>query len=171
MGFLKLIVQVFFVCVELSWVGGEGWEPERWGPEGWGPRRVGARRVGPQTQNKWGPEGWGPPPRKSGSPKGGGQRWGFEGWGPEGWEVQNFALFFGWGTQMCTFGVLGLSCEAPAGSSKHHQKSTRRHPEREEKNEFCGGRGKKRAKFWGGPGRGRSWEGGSREGRSWGRST
>ena len=34
---------------------------------------------------------------------------------------------------------------------KHHQNSTRRHPEREEKNEFCGGRGKKRAKFWASP--------------------
>ena len=33
-------------------------------------------------------------------------------------------------------------------SSKHHQNSTRRPPEREEKNEFCGGRGEKSAKFW-----------------------
>ena len=45
------------------------------------------------------------------------------------------------------------------GLPKHHQNSTRRHPEREEKNEFFGGRGKKRAKFWvvqekGGPGKG-----------------
>ena len=82
--------------------------------------------------------------------------------------------------------ALGLSCETPAAPpdraagartrqpentkrahlrvpafTKHHQNSTRRHPEREEKNEFCGGRGKKRAKFWvvqgkGGPGEGRS---------------
>ena len=73
---------------------------------------------------------------------------------------------------MCTFGVLGLSCASPAarsggaagvshdnqraqtctfegpGLQKHQQNSTRRHPEREEKNEFCGGRGKKRTKFW-----------------------
>ena len=32
------------------------------------------------------------------------------------------------------------------GLQKHHQNSTRRHPEREER--ICGGRGKKRAKFW-----------------------
>ena len=39
----------------------------------------------------------------------------------------------------------------------HHQNSKRRPPEREEKNAFCGGRGKNSAKFWavqgkGGPG-------------------
>ena len=38
MVFLKLIVQVFFVCVELSWVGGEGWGPMDHG--------VGVRRMG-----------------------------------------------------------------------------------------------------------------------------
>ena len=54
MGFLKLIVQVFFLwCFELTWVGGE-----RWGPEGWGF------------------EGWGAQPRKSGAPKGGGPKGG-----------------------------------------------------------------------------------------------
>ena len=63
-----------------------------------------------------------------------------KGGGPEGWEVQNFALFFSspttsfafflsltvcllvvfwwclkrWDPEMCTFGVHGLSCEAPA---------------------------------------------------------
>ena len=42
--------------------------------------------------------------------------------------------------QTCTF-------EGP-GLQKHHQNSTGRHPEREEKNEFCGGRGKKSAKLW-----------------------
>ena len=81
------------------------------------------------------PEGWGPKPRKSGPPKGGA----LKGGGPEGWEAQNFVLFFprpplfsfflpllgvvswnfggvieGRDPQMCTFGVLGLSCEAPA---------------------------------------------------------
>ena len=40
---MKFIVQVFFVCDELSWVGGEGWEPEGWGPEGWGPEGWGAQ--------------------------------------------------------------------------------------------------------------------------------
>ena len=34
---------------------------------------------------------------------------------------------------------------------KHHQNSTRRHPEREEKNEFCGGRGKKKREILGRP--------------------
>ena len=66
--------------------------------------------------------------------------WGPEGWSPEGWEARNFAFFFFlsrhnfhyffplfgdpfvefWlclkrrGPQMCTLGVLGQSCEAPA---------------------------------------------------------
>ena len=59
--------------------------------------------------------------------------------------------------QTCTFEGLGLQ--------KHHQNSTRRHPEREEKNEFCGGRGKKKSEILGGPAEGRS-----REGRSRGRA-
>ena len=81
--------------------------------------------VGKHSSCKGGPEGWGP------------EGWGPEGWGPEGWGAQNFALFFltlpppffffllSWGSwtlvvlkrqvpEMCTFGVLGLSCEAPA---------------------------------------------------------
>ena len=92
------------------------------GPE---PRKSGARRVGG---------------RRVGGPKGGGP----EGWGPEGWGAQNFALFllsptgnfilsslspweFSRGilvvflkrrhAQMCAFGVLWLSCEAPAARS------------------------------------------------------
>ena len=76
------------------------------------------------------PKGWGPKPEKTCL-----DGWGPDGRGPEGWEAQNFALFFfrfalfvslwvssrgflvvfeGRGRQMCTFGVLGLSCEAPA---------------------------------------------------------
>ena len=89
-------------------------------------------------------------------------------WGVFSW---NFGgVFEGRGAQMCTFGVLWLSCEAPAAPKppefdtttrelqtctfegpslqEHHQNSTRRHPEREEKNEFCGGRGKTKTKFW-----------------------
>ena len=96
------------------------------------------------------PKGWGP--------EGVGQRRGgaAKGWGPEGWGAQNFALFFpspatiftlsslAWGSsrgivvvfeapgpRMCTFGVLGLSCQTPAAPkqpSKHHQNSTRRPP-------------------------------------------
>ena len=78
-------------------------------------------------------------------------------WRPEPWNVHVWAL--------------GLSCETPAAPRdraagarrsprtpnvhiwaphrfKHHQNSTRRHPERKEKNEFCGGTRKKSAKFW-----------------------
>ena len=69
-GFGELIVQVFlkifcfvffFVCVELSWVGGKGGAP--WTQEV-GVRIVGASRVGVQTQKKWGPKGL----AKSGGP-------------------------------------------------------------------------------------------------------
>ena len=65
-----------------------------------------------------------------------------EGWGPEGWGAQNFALFYslsrhcfhsffggrfvefggvieGRDPQMCTIGVLGLSCETPAAPEEH----------------------------------------------------
>ena len=43
------------------------------------------------------------------------------------------------------------------GLQKHNQNSTGRHPKREEKNEFCGGRGKqKKSEILGGPGEGRS---------------
>ena len=48
LGFWKLIVQFFFVCFELTWVGGEG----------------------------WGFEGWRAQPRKSRAPKGGGPKGG-----------------------------------------------------------------------------------------------
>ena len=73
---------------------------------------------------------------------------------------------------MCTFGFLWLSCETPAasgppglhtttrelktytfdgpGASKHHQKTTRRPPERQ-KDWKWSGRGKKSAKFWAPP--------------------
>ena len=66
--------------------------------------------------------------------------------------------------------ALGLSCETPTalgppglhattrelqtctfespGLRKHHQNSTRRHPERDKKNENRAGEAKKRAKFW-----------------------
>ena len=183
--------------------GPEGWSPEGWGaPKGGGPKRWGPQRVGGPTQKKWGPRRVGP--RRVGA--------------------QNFALFFPspaakfvlffplWGfsrgilvvfkapgPEMCTFGVLGLSCASPGGPvwwaagvspdsprvqtctfqgsclQKHHQNSTRIHPEREEQNEFCGGRGKKKSKFWAVPGRavpGRAVPGRAvREGRSRGHRT
>ena len=117
---------------------------------GWG--KVGVRRVvGPE---RWGPEGWGPVDRpkfraffslsrhkiRSFLPSLGVFSW----WsgprrpglvGPPGFHTTVREP-----KQTCTF-------EGP-GLQKHHQNSTRRHPEREGKNEFCGGRGKKRAKFW-----------------------
>ena len=68
-------------------------------------------------------------------------------------------VFEGRGAQMCMFGVLWLSCEAPAAlvppglhttdisvarRFKHHQNSTRRPPRERRKNEISGGREKKR---------------------------
>ena len=94
------------------------------------------------------------------TPKGGprkvGRRRGSERWGPEGWEGpkfrafsslshHRFALFvslwvssrgilvvFGSArrTQMCTFGVLGLSCEAPAAPKPPGFHTTAREPKR-----------------------------------------
>ena len=97
--------------------GAEGWGAEGWGAGGWG---VGGCRV-----EGWGPGGWE-------GPEGGPRRV-----GPR--RAQNFALFFpspalifvlflslgvfswnfggvfeGRDPLMCTFGVLGLSCEIPA---------------------------------------------------------
>ena len=104
--------------------GGPGRAPSREGAEGR------ARMVGPKPRNMR-PEGWRP---KRWGPSGGASRVGSLRLGPEGWEGQNFAffslsrhnflsffLFLGsfWclkrrGPEMCTFGVLGLSCEARA---------------------------------------------------------
>ena len=105
------------------------WGPEMCGPEGWGPEG-------------WGPEGWGAEPRKSGPRKGGAPKGGGapKSGGPRRVGGPKFRAFlfpfpppfrsfcvslgvFSWnfggvwkrrGRQMCTFGVLGLSCEAPA---------------------------------------------------------
>ena len=46
LGFLKLIVWIFFVCFELMWVGPRRVGPRRVEPRRVGPRRVGGRRVG-----------------------------------------------------------------------------------------------------------------------------
>ena len=105
----------------------------RVGPEVWAPK--GDRRVGPKPQKKV--------ERRGG-------RVGSEGWSPEGWEAQNFALFFplpsqflffplsGWllvefwwcfeAPQMCTFRVLGLSCETPAAQKPPGFHTTAREP-------------------------------------------
>ena len=173
-------------CGPEGW-GPEGWGPEGWGPEGWGPELWGPEGWGPEG---WGPEGWGPggwgaqnfalffpsPAAKFvlffplwGSSRGilvvfeAPGRSNVRVWsslvvvceprrpglvGPPGFHTTTREL------QTCTF-------EGP-GLQKHHQNSTRRPPEREEKNEFCGGRGKKKSEILGGPGEGRSGEGRSR---------
>ena len=107
--------------------------PKGGGPEGWGARRVGGPKGG-------GPEGWGA--RRVGGPKGGGP----EGWGARRVGGLKFRAFFPlppqnsffsslsggllvefwWclkrrGAQMCTFGVLWLSCEAPAQQTRFGQ--------------------------------------------------
>ena len=103
-------------------------------PEGGGPNlgKVGSRSLGPRSLGSqgWGPEGWA------------------EAWGAVGWGAQNFAFFFPFppllsfcfpslggpfvefwwclkprGAQMCTFGVLWLSCEAPAASGRSRASS------------------------------------------------
>ena len=128
--------------------GPEGWGPEGWGPEGWGPEG-------------WGPEGWGPRrvgPRRVGPPKGG---------APKGGAPKC--------AQMCTFGVLGLSCASPGGPGLvgppgFHTTDSQREPKRahlsarssktppkfnektsqrgKKRTNFAAGHGKKRAKFW-----------------------
>ena len=142
--------------------------PEGWGREGWEFRVfLPSEGWGGQTQKKWGPEGW----------------------------AQNFALFrpspapfslflsfsggllveFWWclkrrGSQMSTFGVLGLSCEAPAAPKPPGFHTTTRDPkrahlrvsvftkttkfnektprERQKERKWGAGEGEKKAKFW-----------------------
>ena len=78
MGFLKLNVQFFFVCFELTWVGGERWGFEGWGFEGWGaqPRKSGAPKGAPKGGGSKGGVRKGAEPRKNGAPKGGGPKGG-----------------------------------------------------------------------------------------------
>ena len=166
-------------------MGGERWGFEGWGFEGWGskggrpnpekvgPRRVvGARRVGgPKFRAFFFPV---PPQNSFFSSLSGG-----------------LLVEFWWclkrrGAQMCTFGVLGLSCEAPAAPKPPGFHTTAREPKRahlslqnttkiqredtqrgKKRTNFAAGEGKKRAKFWAVPGEGRPREGRSREGRSW----
>ena len=87
-------------------------------------------------------------------------------WTPLRWTLQNFALFFFpsprpfllflslSGCLLVEF-VVGASHENVHISGprrfKHHQNSTRRPPKREEKNEFCVGRGKKKRGISGAP--------------------
>ena len=94
------------------------------------------------------PEGWAQPPRKSGAER---RRVGSEGWSPEGWESPKFRAFFScpatffilspslWvasrgilvvfeAPHMCTFRVLGLSCETPAAQKPPGFHTTAREP-------------------------------------------
>ena len=93
-------------------------------------------------------------------------------WTPFPWTAQNFALFFSLSRRknrsfLPSLGVFSLNfggvfegrdppmCEnskrahLSARRFKHHQNSTRRPPERKEKNEFCGGTGKKKREILG----------------------
>ena len=105
-----------------------------------------------------GPKGGGP---KGGGPKGGGRRVGAEGWGskisrfffplsPPDHFILSVSLcgVFSWNfggvfesggiALMCAFGVLGLSCEAPAAPK----------PGEREEERNVGERGKKKASLW-----------------------
>ena len=140
------------------------------------------------------------------------KKWRFEGWGAQRVGGPKFRAFFFpspaaklvlffplWGSsrgilvvflkrrgaQMCTFGVLGLSCEAPAAPKppgfhttaqepkrvhlrvlQNTTKIQREDPQRGKRTNFAPGEGKKKSEILGGPGEGRSREGRSREGRS-----
>ena len=132
---------------------------------------------------------------------------------PEGWGAQNFALFFlppttiffllslsrdpfvefWWclkrrGPEMCTFGVLRLSCASPGGpvwwglwgfhttarepkcahfrvpGFQTHQQNSTKGPQERKKNENCGGRREKKSEILGGPAEGCPAEGCPAEG-------
>ena len=118
------------------------------GPRRVGPRRVGHRRVGPR---RVGPRRVGP--RRVGPRKVGPRRVGPQGWAPKGGEPKisrfffplppQFSFFlpslrgllveFWWclkrrGPEMCTFGVLWLSCEARAAPKPPGFHTTTREP-------------------------------------------
>ena len=109
-------------------------------------RRVGPRRVGPEG---WGPKGGGPiiekvvarsvPPQFSFFLL---SLWGFF--------RGNLVLFLKrWHPEMCTFGVLLLSCEAPTRVMNLNWRHNSRRPSGEKK-ENCGGRGRKQSEILGG---------------------
>ena len=119
----------------------QGWDPIGWRPRGWRHRRVGGKisrffSLLPLLSFSWGPY--------------------VEFW----WCLKRR------GPEMCTFGVLGLSCASPgapvwwgcpgfthvyisgSGLQKHQQNSTQGPQERERRMKIVAGGGKKRAKFW-----------------------
>ena len=165
------------------------------------PRMVG-EGCGPTSG--WAPKGGRPKPRKVGPPKGGHPRVGAppKGGGPKisrfffpSPPKKSFFSSFSWGSfrgilvgflkrrgpEMCTFGVLGLSCASPAarsggaaGDSPRAQMctfhgsgfqntSTRRHPKERRKNENCAGREKKKIETLAVQGKGGPAEGGPAE--------
>ena len=111
-----------------------------------GARRVGPRRVG--APKGGGPEGWGAQTQKTWSPEGWGpRRWGPKGGGPKilrfffplQLHFRSFCLSLGSSrgilvvfevrdAQMCAFGVLWLSCEAPAAPKPPGLHTTAREP-------------------------------------------
>ena len=129
-------------------MGPEVMGPRSCGPEGWGPRRVGPRRVGPEVvgprrvgPRRVGPRRVGPriveaQTRKSGTLKGGTLKSGgpkisrfffllrsqFSFFSPSlgGSFVEFWWCLKRWGPEMCTFGVLGLSCEILAAPKPPH---------------------------------------------------
>ena len=172
-------------------MGGKGGGSKGGAPKGGAPKGGAPKGGAP----KGGAPKGGPKPRKSGGRV-----------EPRRAGAQNFALFFPcpaakfvlffplWssrgilvvferrGAQMCTFGVLGLSCASPSGPVwwgrrgltrqsespnvhilgsrpvfKNTTKMQREDTQREENNEFCGGRGKKERNF--GRSRGRAVQG------------
>ena len=135
----------------------EGWGPEGWGPEGWGPQRVGApkgegpQRVGAQRVGA----------QRVGAQRVGAQRVGAQRVGAQRVGAQNFALFFPlppqlfilfslsfglfvefwWclkrrDPQVCTFGVLGLSCASPGGPVWWGRRGFTRQPESHSRDAF-----------------------------------
>ena len=151
-------------------MGPRGVGPRRVGPRGVGPRGVGPRRVGPRRVG----------PRMVGAQN-------FALFFPSPATVfilfsLSFGLFRGilvvfeapgrsnmhvWSSRAVVCeprrpGLVGQTCrfEGP-GLQKHHQNSTKKTKREGEKNENCGGRGKKKSEILGGPAEGGPAEGGS----------
>ena len=132
------------------WV--EVWGPRGWGPGGWGPGRWGLEGGGEaQTWKMWGP--------KVGGHRVVGRRLGTTGWGREGWgpkgggrkvgaKISRFFRLFR--PSFCSFSPI----------SEVFRGIPRKTSEIREKNKKSVGRGKKKARNFGGPAEGRSGGGG-----------